>query len=136
MNLRQKKAHMRAAYVYADLSYCVRRKVGCVIVLDNRIISIGYNGTPPGECNCCEDPITNQTISSVIHAEDNALRKLPRSMDLTKATAFVTLSPCVPCAGMIIDRGIRHVVYDTQKRSNVGIELLLNNDVLVEQLTP
>lgn len=127
---------MRAAYVYADLSYCIRRQVGCVIVLDNRIISIGYNGTPPNTCNCCEDPITNVTLPSVIHAEDNALRKLPRNMDLSSAILFVTLSPCRHCAEMIIERGIRHVVYDTTKNTNVGLVYLTDRGVLVEQLTP
>lgn len=145
MKLRQLKAHMRAAYVYADLSYCERKKVGCVIVKDDRIISLGYNGTPPGEDNCCEHSIVTDsgdtlliTNPNVIHAEYNALKKLDDSPEeITESTAvFSTTAPCVLCAAEIVDKNIRIVYYDTVYRSADGLELLLDHSVKVNQITP
>ena len=135
MNLRQMKAHMNAAYVYAGLSYCTRRKVGCVIVKDDRIISIGYNGTPAGDDNCCEDH-DGITKANVKHAEPNALDKLPLDEDLSTATMFVTLSPCIPCAIKIVERGVGAVVYAERKNTLVGLDYLADNNVAVQQLTP
>ena len=149
MNLRQTKAHMKAAYVYAELSYCDRRKVGCVIVKYNpeqkgtdRIISIGYNGTPPGEDNCCEDWVTKGwynrqlvTKPNVIHAEDNAIRKLKETDETAENTIlFVTTAPCVQCAELIKDFGITHVIYDDVYRNEHGIEYLQQHGIKVEQL--
>ena len=136
---------MRAAYVYADLSYCERKKVGCVIVKDDRIISLGYNGTPPGEDNCCEHSIVTDsgdtlliTNPNVIHAEYNALKKLDDSPEeITESTAvFSTTAPCVLCAAEIVDKNIRIVYYDTVYRSADGLELLLDHSVKVNQITP
>lgn len=145
MKIRQLKAHMQAAYVYANLSYCIRKKVGCVIVKDDRIISIGYNGTPPGEDNCCEHSIVTDsseilivTNPNVIHAEDNALRKLNGTTEvITDDTMlFVTTAPCVLCAAQAVANGIKHVYYDEIYQNEHGIEHLLQHNVTVNKITP
>lgn len=134
MKERQSKAHMRAAQVYADLSYCNRLKVGCVIVKDHRIISIGYNGTPPGADNRCEDE-NNVTYDSVIHAEDNAIRKLEQSPETGDgASLFVTTAPCFLCAGLILNAGVREVFYNIPYKNERGIERLQTHGVTVKQL--
>lgn len=128
---------MRAAYVYADLSYCDRRKVGCVIVKDDRIVSIGYNGTPAGHDNCCENA-DGTTKSEVIHAEANAIKKIRRSFPdlLEGSTCFVTTVPCPECAEMIIDAKIAHVAYVERRRTKPdGVNELVKNGITVEQLT-
>jgi dCMP deaminase len=145
MKLRQLKAYMKAAYVFADLSYCERKKVGFVLVKDDRIISVGYNGTPPGEDNCCEHTIVTDsgdsllvTNPNVIHAEINALKKLEKSPDkITDETVgFGTTAPCVNCARRIVEDGLKIVYYDEVYRSAEGIELLLDHGVKVNQITP
>lgn len=129
------QAHMSAAYVYAALSSCERRKVGCVIVKDNSIIAIGYNGTPARECNCCEDE-DGATIPSVIHAEDNALRKLTASTNNgIGAAAFVTLCPCIICAPRLIDAGITDVYYSEVYHNEDGLKHLRKNGVNVIKVT-
>lgn len=136
MKTRQRHAHMRAAYVYADLSYCDRRKVGCVIVKDNRIVSIGYNGTPPGHDNCCEDA-NGITKPEVIHAEANAINKLKDDFPdlLEGSTCFVTTVPCPPCAQLIINAKVADVVYVENRRTKSdGVNQLLENGITVEQL--
>ena len=111
MKQRHALAHMQAAYVYANLSYCTRRKVGCVIVKHNSIIAIGYNGTNPGEANNCEDE-NGDTYPDVRHAEDNAPRKLTRSSnDADSSVGFVTTAPCKGCAGRLVDAGVAKVFY-------------------------
>ena len=135
MNLRQAKAHMKAAYVYADLSYCTNDKVGCIIVKDNRVISIGYNGTLPGEDNCCEDESGN-TLPTVIHAEDNAIKKLENTAENSEdVVLFVTRAPCYACAEIICNFGIKNVLYDVPYRRMDGVEYLKNHGVSVDQLT-
>lgn len=135
MNNRQKHAHMEATKVYAGLSYCERLKVGAIIVKDHRVVSIGYNGTPAGECNTCEE--NNVTKPSVIHAEDNALRKLKdKSEDLSDAVMFITHAPCVPCAQMIHDASIRHVVYEIDYRDRNGVAKLHELGITVDKLEP
>lgn len=134
MKDRQIKAHMKAAQVYADLSYCNRRKVGCVIVKDDRIISIGYNGTPPNTDNQCEDE-HGSTKPNVIHAEHNAIKKL----DLTSETGdgavlFVTTAPCNACAERIFKFGIRTVFYNDVYHTEEGIEYLRARGIAVQQL--
>lgn len=129
------QAHMSAAYVYAALSSCERRKVGCVIVKDNSIIAIGYNGTPAGECNCCEDD-NGDTLDGVIHAEDNALRKLTVSTNNgIGASAFVTLCPCIKCAPRLIDAGITRVYYSEVYHNEDGLNHLEKNGVEVTKVT-
>lgn len=128
------QAHMKVAYVYAALSSCERRKVGCVIVKDNSIIAIGYNGTPAGEDNCCEDE-HGSTLPITIHAEDNCLRKLTGSTNNAMgASAFITLCPCILCAPRLIDAGITHVYYSEVYHNEDGLQHLEKNGVKVTKV--
>lgn len=129
------RAHMTAAYAYADVSYCKRLQVGCIIVKNDNVIAIGYNGTHPGDENVCEDA-NNVTLPNVIHAEDNALRKLKDHPTRTAegAVVFVTTAPCVACAEKLHAAGVSKVVYSTTYRSTDGIDFLRNNNIDVEQV--
>lgn len=112
------------ARVWAENSYCVRRKVGCLVVKDKMIISDGYNGTPSGFENICEDE-NNVTKPYVLHAEANAITKLARSSNNSDgATLYVTASPCIECSKLIIQSGIKRVVYGENYRIHDGLELL------------
>ncbi len=116
--------YLRMARIWAENSYCVRRKVGCLVVKDKMIISDGYNGTPSGFENICEDE-NNVTKPYVLHAEANAITKLARSSNNSdKATLYVTASPCIECAKLIVQAGIKRVVYGENYRIKDGIELL------------
>tara|TARA_R110000744_G_scaffold11646_5_gene35215 strand:- start:7621 stop:8040 length:420 start_codon:yes stop_codon:yes gene_type:complete len=128
------KAHMEVAETYAKLSTAKRAQVGCVIVKDKRIISIGYNGMPSGWDNECEDtdeygfmPVTKP---EVLHAETNAIAKLARSSESgDKADLYVTLPPCIDCAKLIYQSGITRVFYKGTYRTVDGIEFLKQADV-------
>lgn len=123
------EAHMKAAEVYASLSSAKRLKVGAVVVKDNRIISIGYNGTPSGWDNTCED-IYGQTKPEVIHAEANAILKLASSYESGKgATMYVTHAPCLQCAKLIKGAGITSVLYREAYRENDGLDFLVKSKV-------
>ena len=126
-NDKQLKLDMRylsMARVWAENSYCVRRQVGALVVKDKMIISDGYNGTPSGFENVCEDE-NNVTKPYVLHAEANAITKLARSNNNSDgATIYITASPCIECAKLIIQAGIRRVVYGEQYRLTDGIDLL------------
>ena len=116
--------YLRMASIWAENSYCVRRKVGALIVKDKMIISDGYNGTPAGFENICEDE-TGKTKSYVLHAEANAITKIARSNNSSNgATMYVTASPCIECAKLIIQAGIKRVVYSEKYRLEDGINLL------------
>lgn len=129
MKERFAQAHMKAAYIYADLSYCKKRKVGCIIVKNNRIISIGINGTEPGTCNCCEDEFGN-TKSTVIHAEDNAIRKLEHNPEeLEGSSLFVTYSPCIPCITKCIKYKIKEVYYNTLPTKQEEMDFLTQSGI-------
>jgi dCMP deaminase len=129
-----KRAHMQVAQVYAENSYCVRRKVGCIIVKNDSVISIGINGTPPGDENVCE--IDGVTKPTVLHAEANALTKLAKSTQSSEgASAFITLAPCLDCAKMLFGSGIVHVYYREDYRDRAGIDFLVERGVSVEQIT-
>ncbi len=118
------RRYLRMARTWAENSYCKRRQVGCLVVKDKMIISDGYNGTPSGFENICEDD-TNQTKPYVLHAEANAITKLARSSNNSDgATLYVTASPCIECAKLIIQSGIKKVVYGEKYRLNDGIDLL------------
>ena len=118
------KRYLRMAEIWAENSYCTRRKVGCLVVKEKRIISDGYNGTPSGFENVCEDE-NNLTKPYVLHAEANAITKLARSHNNSDgATIYVTDSPCIECAKLIIQAGIKRLVYSRQYRLTDGIELL------------
>jgi dCMP deaminase len=118
------KRYIRMATVWSENSYCQRRKVGALIVKGNMIISDGYNGTPSGFENVCEDE-NNVTKPYVLHAEANAITKIARSNNSSDgATLYVTASPCIECAKLIIQAGIIRVVYSEQYRLGDGIDLL------------
>ena len=124
--------HLRMARIWAENSYCRRRQVGALVVKDKMIISDGYNGTPSGFENVCEDE-TGTTLPYVLHAEANAITKLARSSNNSDgATLYVTASPCIECAKLIIQSGIRRVVYAEKYRLTDGIDLLKKAGVKVE----
>ena len=126
--------YLRMARIWAENSYCERRKVGAIVVKDKMIISDGYNGTPEGFENVCED--SNQiTKPYVLHAESNAITKLARSSTNSEgATLYVTASPCIECSKLIIQSGIKRVVYGEKYRLEDGINLLKRAGVDVEYL--
>jgi dCMP deaminase len=116
--------YLKMAAIWSLNSYCRRRKVGALLVKDKMIISDGYNGTPSGFENVCEDE-NNQTKPYVLHAEANAITKVAKSGNSSdKATMYVNSSPCLECAKLIIQAGIRRVVYTENYRSEDGINLL------------
>lgn len=116
--------YIRMAHIWAENSYCQRRKVGALIVKDKMIISDGYNGTPSGFENICEDE-DGLTKPYVLHAEANAITKIARSNNNSDgATLYVTASPCIECAKLIIQAGIKRVVYSEKYRLTDGIDLL------------
>ncbi|MDR0733292.1 MAG: dCMP deaminase family protein [Dysgonamonadaceae bacterium] len=118
------KRYLRMAAIWAENSYCRRRRVGALIVKDKMIISDGYNGTPAGFENICEDE-NGATHPYVLHAEANAITKIACSNNNSKgATLYVTASPCIECAKLIIQAGIKRVVYSEKYRLPDGIELL------------
>lgn len=116
--------YIRMAKIWAENSYCTRRQVGALIVKGKRIISDGYNGTPSGFENVCEDE-DNQTKPYVLHAEANAITKVACSHNSSEgATMYVTASPCIECAKLIIQAGITRVVYGEEYRLTDGLDLL------------
>lgn len=133
-----KRAYMKTAQTFAELSSAQRLHVGAIIVKDDRIISIGYNGMPAGWSNVCEDVSEEgilKTKPEVLHAETNAIAKLARSNDSGNgATLFVTHSPCLECAKLIYQSGINHVYYRTNYRDENGIKFLEKSGVTVERL--
>ncbi|MBQ8542204.1 MAG: dCMP deaminase family protein [Bacteroidaceae bacterium] len=117
--------YMRMAAIWAENSYCQRRKVGALIVKDKMIISDGYNGTPAGFENVCEDEESGLTKPYVLHAEANAITKIARSGNCSDgATLYVTTSPCIECSKLIIQAGIKRVVYSVKYRVTDGLDLL------------
>jgi len=140
--------YMQTAYQFAKLSYAQRRKVGCVIVKNNQVISFGYNGTPHGfdnkceitkiydNCNCtectCSETVTKR---DVLHAESNAIMKVAKStMNCDGAELYTTTCPCFDCAKLIIQAGISKVYYTENYRDMSGVELLKKANITVEQL--
>jgi dCMP deaminase len=118
------RRYMQMAQIWAENSYCVRRKVGALLIKDKMIISDGYNGTPSGFENVCEDD-NNKTKAYVLHAEANAITKVARSHNSSDgATLYVTASPCIECAKLIIQAGIVRVVYGELYHMQDGLELL------------
>ena len=118
------KAYLKMALEWGELSYCKRRKVGALIVKDNMIISDGYNGTPTGFENICEDD-EGYTKWYVLHAEANAIAKVSSSTQSTKgATLYITLSPCRECSKLIFQSGIKRVVYNKKYKDTSGLEFL------------
>ena len=116
--------YIRMAEIWAENSYCIRRKVGSIIVKNKMIISDGYNGTPEGFENICEDE-NDKTKTYVLHAEANAITKVAKSSNSSDgATLYVTTSPCIECSKLIIQSGIKRVVFKDKYRKTEGIEIL------------
>ncbi|MEZ3550801.1 MAG: dCMP deaminase family protein [Muribaculaceae bacterium] len=116
--------YLRMARIWSENSYCVRRKVGALIVKGNMVISDGFNGTPSGFPNICEDD-NDTTLPYVLHAEANAITKVARSNNSSDgSTLYVTASPCLECSKLIIQAGIKRVVFSELYRITDGIELL------------
>ncbi len=127
-------AYLRMAKEWAKLSYCERKKVGALIVKDRMIISDGYNGTPSGAENCCEDE-EGKSLWYVLHAEANAILKLAASTQSAKgATLYLTLSPCRECCKLILQAGIKRVIYIEKYRDEEGIAFLQNSNIEVFQV--
>jgi len=138
---------MKAAFAYAECSTAKRLQVGCVIVKDNRVISIGYNGMPSGWTNECEDTITEKvskieyetrlvTKPEVLHAESNAVAKLARSSESGEgASAFVTHQPCMECAKLLYQSGIKEVYYVHPYRLEDGLKFLRECNIPVVQIS-
>ncbi len=125
--------YLRMARIWSENSYCVRRQVGALVVKDKMIISDGYNGTPSGFENVCEED--GVTKPYVLHAEANAITKIARSGNNSEgATLYVTDSPCIECAKLIIQAGIRRVVFSRSYRLTDGIDLLRRAGIEVQQL--
>lgn len=126
--------YLRMARIWAENSYCERRKVGAIIVKDKMIISDGYNGTPAGFENVCEDE-NHLTKPYVLHAEANAITKIARSGNNSEgATLYVTDAPCIECSKLIIQSGIKKVFYARQYRLTDGIDLLQRAGIEVHYL--
>ena len=128
------KAYLAMAHSWSMLSRAKRLKVGCLVVKDGQVISNGYNGTPSGFSNECE--LNGETKPEVLHAESNAIAKLARSTSSSEgATLYCTHSPCFDCAKLIIQAGIKRVVYTKQYRCIDGIELLLSSGITINNIT-
>lgn len=139
------QAHMKVAETYSALSSATRLKVGAIVVKENRVVSIGYNGTPAGWDNTCEDFYTEEingvrtyrskTKPEVIHAEANAIAKLARSNESgLDGNMFITHAPCLDCAKLIYGAGIKKVFYRDTYRDDLGINFLKNCNIEVEQV--
>ena len=143
MKQKFKHAYMQTAQTFAELSHARRLKVGAIVVKEDRIISIGYNGMPSGWDNNCEDEYlhedgssTLKTKSEVLHAETNAIAKLAKSNDSGNgATMFITHSPCIECAKLIYQSGIGHVMYMQNYIDDAGIKFLERSGVVVEKVS-
>ena len=126
------KHYLEMAAIWAKNSYCKRRQVGALLVKDRMIISDGFNGTPAGFENQCEDD-NDTTKPYVLHAEANAITKVAKSGNSSDgATLYITTAPCIECAKLIIQSGIRRVVYSEEYRKSEGIELLKRANIEVE----
>ncbi len=128
------RSYIEMASIWAKNSYCKRRQVGALLVKDNMIISDGYNGTPSGFENVCEDE-TGATKPYVLHAEANAITKVAKSGNSSAgATLYITASPCIECSKLIIQAGIRRVVYRDEYRLTDGVDLLRRAGIEVEKI--
>ena len=128
------QSYLDMAAIWARNSYCKRRQVGALIVKDRMIISDGYNGTPSGFENVCEDD-SGATKPYVLHAEANAISKVAKSGNSSDgATLYVTASPCLECAKLIIQAGVRRVVYRDEYRLTDGVDLLRRAGIIVEKV--
>ena len=130
------KRYLRMAKIWAENSYCIRRQVGALIIKDKMIISDGYNGTPSGFENICEDEETKLTKAYVLHAEANAITKVAKSNNSSDgATLYVTTSPCMECSKLIIQAGIKRVVFNEKYRVTDGLDILERAGIEVVEIT-
>lgn len=125
------KTYLRVAKEVSLLSRCKRKQVGSIVVKDGNILGFGYNGTPAGEDNCCEE--NNITKPNVLHAEHNVIKKIDEN-DVRGSVLFVTLTPCKKCAELIIESGITEVFYSEDYRCSKGVEHLKNNNIKVRKV--
>lgn len=131
---RYDRAYLRLAESWSKLSHCKRKQVGAIIVKDNIIISDGYNGTPAGFDNCCEDK-NGVTHWYVLHAEANAILKVAKSTNNCKdATLYLTHSPCKDCSKLVLQSGIKRLVYKESYKDSSGIIFLQNAGLEIEQI--
>ncbi len=129
------RRYLEMATIWAKNSYCIRRQVGALIVKGRMIISDGYNGTPSGFENICEDE-EGKTKPYVLHAEANAITKVAKSNNSSEgSTLYITASPCVECAKLIIQAGIKRVVYLDQYHNTEGLAILERANIIVDQIT-
>ena len=132
--LKYDKAYLKMALEWGKLSHCKRKQVGALIVKDRMIISDGFNGTPTGFDNCCED-VEGLTKWEVLHAEANAILKVASSTQSAKnATLYITLSPCIQCSKLIHQAGIKRVVYAKAYRDDAGLSFLEKAGVEIKHL--
>ena len=132
--LRYDQAYLKMALEWAKLSHCTRKKVGALIVKDRMIVSDGYNGTPTGFDNCCENDL-GKTHWYVLHAEANAILKVAKSThEINGATLYITLSPCKECSKLIVQSGITRVVYCMGYKDNSGLSFLEESGIEVCQI--
>ena len=132
--LKYDKAYLRMAREWSLLSYCKRKQVGAIIVRDRMIISDGYNGTPSGFENCCETD-EGDTHWYVLHAESNALAKVAKSTQSSDgATLYITYSPCTDCSKLILQAGIKRVVYLEEYRDTNGLDFLRRAGIEVKKI--
>ena len=132
--LRYDKAYLKMAREWAKLSHCKRKQVGALIVKNSMIISDGYNGAPSGFDNCCEDK-EGETLWYVLHAEANAIMKVAKSTNNSDgATLYITLSPCKDCSKLVLQAGIRRVVYMKGYKDDAGIKFLEKAGVTIAQI--
>lgn len=130
------KSYLDMAQRWAQNSYCKRRQVGALLVKDRMIISDGYNGTPVGFENVCEDEVTGRTKPYVLHAEANAITKVAKSGNSSEgATMYVTTAPCLECSKLIIQAGIKRLVYKNSYSVTDGLDLLERAGVEILNLT-
>ena len=127
--------YLRMARIWAENSYCRRRQVGALVVKDKMIISDGYNGTPSGFENICEDE-SGTTFPYVLHAEANAITKVAASSNNSRgSTIYVTASPCIECAKLIIQAGVVRVVYSEEYHTDEGVQLLRRAGIAVDYIS-
>lgn len=131
---RYDRAYLKMAREWARLSHCTRKQVGALVVRDGMIISDGYNGTPSGFANDCEDE-AGETLWYVLHAEANALMKVARSTNNAhNSTLYITLSPCRECCKLILQAGVRRLVYMVEYKDTTGLEFLRSAGVEIVQI--
>jgi dCMP deaminase len=132
---RYDSAYLKMALQWAELSHCIRKKVGAIIVKDRMIISDGYNGSPSGFNNCCEDE-NGKTLWHVLHAEANAILKVANSTNSCKgATLYLTLSPCKECSKLIYQAGITRLVYINKYKEAIGLQFLEKAGLEIDQIS-